>query len=170
MSWSKPMAKKIWSPTDIGKGVFWNPRFSRNCRVIRALASARGSVAQKETATRGPEGPESGQNMRVRGPEGPEDEQNPVALASATICFSRFSQKSRFSWQNFSTFMSAKLHKNFSRVLYLRHKHRVKKSEQFVYWIKSYARLKFRKNAAFVSKWVTTYIPTRISRERTQIC
>ena len=144
---------------------------------IRALASARGSVAQKskglktkETATRGPEGPESGQNMRVRGPEGPEDEQNPVALASATICFSRFSQKSRFSWQNFSTFMSAKLHKNFSRVLYLRHKHRVKKSEQFVYWIKSYARLKFRKNAAFVSKWVTTYIPTRISRERTQIC
>ena len=145
--------------------------------LIRALASARGSVAQKskglktkETATRGPEGPESGQNMRVRGPEGPEDEQNPVALASATICFSRFSQKSRFSWQNFSTFMSAKLHKNFSRVLYLRHKHRVKKSEQFVYWIKSYARLKFRKNAAFVSKWVTTYIPTRISRERTQIC
>ena len=69
---------------------------------IRALASARGSVAQKskglktkETATRGPEGPESGQNMRVRGPEGPEDEQNPVALASATICFSRFSQHHR---------------------------------------------------------------------------
>ena len=28
----------------------------------------------KGTATRGPEGPESGQNMRVRGPEGPEDE------------------------------------------------------------------------------------------------
>ena len=55
----------------------------------------------KGTATRGPEGPESGQNMRVRGPEGPEDEQSPVpvlALASATICFSRFSQKSRFSW------------------------------------------------------------------------
>ena len=25
---------------------------------------------------RGPEGPESGQNMRVRGPEGPEDEQS----------------------------------------------------------------------------------------------
>ena len=54
----------------------------------------------KGTATRGPEGPESGQNMRVRGPEGPEDEQSTVpvlALASATICFSRFSQKSRFS-------------------------------------------------------------------------
>ena len=51
----------------------------------------------KEIATRGPEGPESGSNTRVRGPEGPEDEQNPVALASATICFSRFSQKSRFS-------------------------------------------------------------------------
>ena len=28
----------------------------------------------KGTATRGPEGPESGRNMRVRGPEGPEDE------------------------------------------------------------------------------------------------
>ena len=28
----------------------------------------------KETATRGPEGPESGFNTRVRGPEGPEDE------------------------------------------------------------------------------------------------
>ena len=47
---------------------------------IRALASARGSVATrraprtKGTATRGPEGPESGQIMRVRGPEGPEDE------------------------------------------------------------------------------------------------
>ena len=49
-------------------------------RLIRALASARGSVATrraprtKGTATRGPEGPESGQIMRVRGPEGPEDE------------------------------------------------------------------------------------------------
>ena len=30
----------------------------------------------KGTVTRGPEGPESGQNMRVRGPEGPEDEQS----------------------------------------------------------------------------------------------
>ena len=30
----------------------------------------------KGTATRGPEGPESGKNMRVRGPEGPEDEQS----------------------------------------------------------------------------------------------
>ena len=28
----------------------------------------------KGTATRGPEGPESGLNLRVRGPEGPEDE------------------------------------------------------------------------------------------------
>ena len=75
--------------------------FSSRIKQIRALASARGSVARKspkgkETATRGPEGPESGSNMRVRGPEGPEDEQNPepvLALASATICFSRFSQK-----------------------------------------------------------------------------
>ena len=30
----------------------------------------------KGTVTREPEGPESGQNMRVRGPEGPEDEQS----------------------------------------------------------------------------------------------
>ena len=44
---------------------------------------------------------------------------------------------------------------NFNKVLYSQHKDRVKKSEQFVYWIKSYARLKFRKNAVFVSKWVT---------------
>ena len=96
-----------------------------------------------KTATRGPEGPESGLNKRVRGPEGPEDEQSLVfvsALASATICFSRFSQKSRFSWHNLSTLMTAKMHENFSRLSYLQHEHRVKKSKQF------------RKNAAFVSK------------------
>ena len=29
---------------------------------------------KKGMVTRGPEGPESGRNMRVRGPEGPEDE------------------------------------------------------------------------------------------------
>ena len=93
--------------------------------------------------------------MRVRGPEGPEDEQSSVfvwALASATICFSRFSPKSRFSRHNLSTLMTAKMHENFSRVLYSEHKHRVKKSRQFVDRVKSYARLKFRKNAAFVSK------------------
>ena len=78
-----------------------------------------------------------------------------LALASATICFSRFSQKSRFSWHNLSTLMTANMIENFSKVLYSQHKHLVKKSEQFVYWIKSYARLKFRKNAVFVSKWVT---------------
>ena len=108
-----------------------------------------------KTATRGPEGPESGLNKRVRGPKGPEDEQSLVfvsALASATICFSRFSQKSRFSWHNLSTLMTAKMHENFSRVSYLQHEHRVKKSKQFVDWVKSYAKLKFRKNAAFVSK------------------
>ena len=152
--------------------------------LFRALASARGSVATrrvaegpkgprtKGTATRGPEGPERGQNMRVRGPE---DEQSPVpvlALASATICFSRFSQKSRFSWHYLGPLMTAKMHENFDRVSYLQYKHRVKKSKRFVDQIKSYARLKFRKNAAFVSIWVTTYIPTRIplSRERTQFC
>ena len=84
----------------------------------------------KGTATRGPEGPDSGQNMRVRGPEGPEDELSLVpvlALASATICFSRFSQKSRFSLHNLSTLMTAKMHENLNRVLYLRNKHQVKK-------------------------------------------
>ena len=84
----------------------------------------------QETATRGPEGPESGRNTRVRGPEGPEDEQSSVfvsALASATICFSRFSQKSRFSWHNSSTLMTVKMHENFNRVSYSRYEHRVKK-------------------------------------------
>ena len=154
---------------------------------IRALASARGSVAirrvaegpkgprTKGTATRGPEGPESGQNMRVRGPEGPEDEQSQVpvlALASATICFSRFSQKSRFSWHHLGYLMTAKMHENFSRVLHLQYKHRVKKSKQFVDQVKSYARSKFRKNAAFVSIWVTISRPESLSlsRERTQFC
>ena len=107
--------------------------------------------------------------MRVRGPEGPEDEQSSVfvlALASATICFSRFSPKSRFSRHNLSTLMTAKMHENFSRVSYLQHKHRVKKSRQFVDRVKSYARLKFRKNAAFVSKWVTIISrPDSLERE-----
>ena len=87
-----------------------------------------------ETATRGPEGPESGRNTRVRGPEGPEDEQSSVfvsALASATICFSRFSQKLRFSWLNSSTLMTVKMHENFNRVSYLRNKYRVKNSRRF---------------------------------------
>ena len=56
---------------------------------------------------------------------------------------------------------------NFSRVLYLQHKHRVKKLDQFVDQNKSYARLKFRKNAAFVSKWVTIISrPDPLERER----
>ena len=106
-------------------------------------------------ATRGPEGPESGQNMRVRGPEGPEDELSRVpvlALASATICFSRFSQKLRFSWHNLSTLMTAKIHENFNRVSYLRYKNRVKKLKEFFDHDKSYARLKFREIEMFVSK------------------
>ena len=52
----------------------------------------------KETATRGPEGPESGLNTRVRGPEGPEDEQNPVpvlTLASAILYVFHGSAKNR---------------------------------------------------------------------------
>ena len=144
--------------------------------MFRALASARGSVATRRVAEgpKGPRtkgtatrGPERGQNIRVRGPE---DEQRPVpvlALASATICFSRFSQKSRFSWHYLGPLMTAKMLENFDRVSCLQYKHRVKKSKQFVDQIKSYARLKFRKNAVFVSIWVTTYnIPTRISLSR----
>ena len=76
----------------------------------------------QETVTRGPEGPESGSNTRVRGPEGPEDEQSSFfvwALASATICFSQLSPKSRFSRLNLDTLIAAKTHKNFSRALYL---------------------------------------------------
>ena len=75
----------------------------------------------QETVTRGPEGPESGSNTRVRGPEsgsntrvrgpeGPEDEQSSVfvsALASATICFSQLSPKSRFSRLNLDTLIAA---------------------------------------------------------------
>ena len=64
----------------------------------------------RETVTRGPEGPESGSNTRVRGPEGPEDEQSSVfvsALASATICFSQLSPKSRFSRLNLDTLIAA---------------------------------------------------------------
>ena len=70
-----------------------------------------------ESATRGPEGPESCRNTRVRGPEGPEDEQSLVtvlALASATICFSQLSQKSRFSRHNYHTLIMAKMHENFT--------------------------------------------------------
>ena len=62
--------------------------------------------------------------------------------------------------------MTAKMHENFSGVLYLQYKHRVKKLRQFVHQVKSYATLKFRKNAVFVSIRVTTYIPTRIPLER----
>ena len=56
-----------------------DPHYKKYIYTIRALASARGSVVtkkkeKKNTITRGPEGPESGRNMRVRGPEGPEDE------------------------------------------------------------------------------------------------
>ena len=130
------------SSTELNQGAGKRPR----------QCSPNGPKSNK-TATRGPEGPESGLNKRVRGPEGPEDEQSSVfvsALASATMCFSRFSQKSRFSWPNLSTLMTAKMHENFSRVLYLQHEHRVKKSKQFVDRVKSYAKLKFRKNAAFV--------------------
>ena len=87
--------------------------------------------------------------MRVRGPEGPEDEQSLVpvsALASATICFSQLSSKSRNSWAVLKALMSAKNHENCSGASYLQYKYRVKKLGQFMDHVKSYATLKFRKN------------------------
>ena len=93
--------------------------------------------------------------MRVRGPEGPEDEQSEVpvsALASAIICFSQLSSKSRNSWAVCKTLMSAKNHENCSGALYLQYECRVKKLGQFMDHIKSYATSKFRKNEVFVSK------------------
>ena len=93
--------------------------------------------------------------MRVRGHEGLEDEQSEVpvsALASAIICFSQLSSKSRNSWAVFKTLMSAKNHENCSGALYLQYEYRVKKLGQFMDHIKSYATSKFRKNEVFVSK------------------
>ena len=46
-------------------------------------------------------------------------------------------------------------HQNYSGRSYLQYKHRVKKLEKFIDHIKSYGRLKFRKNEVFVSKRVT---------------
>ena len=118
----------------------------------------------KGTATRGPE---SGQNMRVRGPEGPEDEQSEVpvsALASAIICFSQLSSKSRNSWAVFKTLMSAKNHENCSGASYLQYEYRVKKLGQFMDHIKSYATSKFRKNSKMRCLCQKcTDIPTRLS-------
>ena len=73
-------------------------------------------------------------------------------LASATICFSQLSSKSRNSLAVLKTLMSAKNHKNCSGPLYLRYKDRVKKLGQFIDHGKSYATLKFHKNEVFVSK------------------
>ena len=56
-----------------------------------------------------PEGPKTRETV-TRGPEGPEDEQSSVfvsALASATICFSQLSPKSRFSRLNLDTLIAA---------------------------------------------------------------
>ena len=86
--------------------------------------------------------------------KGPEDEQSlaPVsALASATICFSQLSSKSRNSWAVLKALMSAKNHENCSGASYLQYKYRVKKLGQFMDHGKSYATLKFRKNEVFVS-------------------
>ena len=125
------MFHKIKKQASVYQGAGKRPRQCCHPKGGNAAEGPKGPRT-KGTATRGPEGPESGQNMRVRGPE---DEQSSVpvlALASATICFSRFSQKSRFSWQNLSTLMTAKMHENFSRVSYSQDKRHVKKSKQFV--------------------------------------
>ena len=84
-------------------------------------------------------------------------------LASAIICFSQLSSKSRNSWAVFKTLMSAKNHENCSGPLYLRYKHRVKKLGQFIDQVKSYATLKFRKNEVFVSKMYRYPDPSRLS-------
>ena len=73
-------------------------------------------------------------------------------LASATICFSQLSSKSRNSRAVLKTLMSAKNHENCSGPSYLRYECRVKKLARFMDLVKSYARLKFRKNEVFVSK------------------
>ena len=91
------------------------------------------------------------------GPKGPrgEDEQSEVpvsALASAIICFSQLSSKSRNSWAVFKTLMSTKNHENCSGASYLQYEYRVNKLGQFRDHIKSYATSKFRKNEVFVSK------------------
>ena len=42
------MAKKFSSPRGIGKGVFWNPRFQTNCRVIYLGAGKHPSPLEKK--------------------------------------------------------------------------------------------------------------------------
>ena len=74
-----------------------------------------------------------------------------LVLASAIICFSQLSSKSRNSWVVLMTLMSAKNHENCSGPLYLQYKRRVKKLGQFMDHVKSYETLKFRKNEVFVS-------------------
>ena len=73
------------------------------------------------------------------------------ALASATICFSQLSSKSRNSWAVLKALMSAKNHENCSGASYLQYEYRVKKLGQFTDHVKSYATLKFRKNEVLVS-------------------
>ena len=91
-------------------------------------------------------------------------------LASATICFSQLSSKSRNSWAVLKTLiMSAKIHKNCSGRSYLRYKHRVKKLGQFIHHVKSYATLKFRNIEVFVSKMFRHPDPSLSSLSRSEI-
>ena len=73
-------------------------------------------------------------------------------LASAIICFSQLSSKSRNSWAVLKTLMSAKNHENCSVASYLQYEYRVKNLGQIMHHIKSYATSKFGKNEVFVSK------------------
>ena len=90
---------------------------------IRALASARGSVAtrrargQRARPLEGPEGPRVAKTCESEGPKGPR-------TSKAQCPFWRLPV--------LSTLMTAKMHENFSSVSYSQDKRRVKKSKQFV--------------------------------------
>ena len=118
---------------------------------------------QAPAAVLPPEGPESGQNMRVRGPEDEQSEVPVSALASAIICFSQLSSKSRNSWAVFKTLMSAKNHENCSGASYLQYEYRVKN------WVNSWITSKVMRRQNFAKMRCLcqkcTDIPTRLSRD-----
>ena len=122
--------------------------------IIRALASARGSVARRAQRV--------AKKCESEGPKGPRTSKASVpvsALASATICFSSFSPKSQFSWLNFRTLKTAKMLEICSECTRLRYEHPAKKLERFIDQVKSYAKLKFCKIEVFVSKYVHEIYP-----------
>ena len=113
---------------DVMKNAFFQKNLSDLSGRWQAPAAVLSEEPKDQVETRKPlEGPRVAKTREFEGPKGPRTSKAQSALASATICFSRFSQKSRFSWHNLSTFMTAKMHENFNRVLYLRYEHCVKK-------------------------------------------